>query len=157
MPQCQFPIFCCFCVSKKLYRQYSRNWTKQRPKLLFFPDEGRGPKESRRGARGHAHQVVAHPPSWPRQGVVSPPWPSDAAPPPIKNPPKENPKTIGIFPRTVPQCCRHRRPISGDRSLCSGTLSGRGSAPGAISIGLHHHLHRLHRPHRHLHRRCCLL
>jgi hypothetical protein len=27
----------------------------------------------------------------------------------------------------------HRR-ISGDRSLCSGTLPGRGSAPGAISI-----------------------
>jgi hypothetical protein len=29
---------------------------------------------------------------------------------------------------------RHRRPISGDRSLCSGTLPGRGIAPGAISI-----------------------
>jgi hypothetical protein len=29
--------------------------------------------------------------------------------------------------------CHHRR-ILGDRSLCFGTLSGRGSAPGAISI-----------------------
>jgi hypothetical protein len=29
---------------------------------------------------------------------------------------------------------RHRRQISGDRSLCSGTLPGRGSAPRAISI-----------------------
>ena len=28
----------------------------------------------------------------------------------------------------------HRRPDSGDRSLCSGTLPGRGIAPGAISI-----------------------
>jgi hypothetical protein len=37
MPQCQFPVFCCFCVSKKLYRKYSRNWTKQNPNLLFFP------------------------------------------------------------------------------------------------------------------------
>jgi hypothetical protein len=34
----------------------------------------------------------------------------------------------------VPQPRRHRRPISGDRSLCSGTLLGWGSAPGAISI-----------------------
>jgi hypothetical protein len=37
MPQCQFPIFCCFCVSEKLHRKYSRNWTKQKPKFLFFP------------------------------------------------------------------------------------------------------------------------
>jgi hypothetical protein len=37
MPQCQFPVFYCFCVSKKLHRKYSRNWMKQKPKLLFFP------------------------------------------------------------------------------------------------------------------------
>jgi hypothetical protein len=37
MPQCEFPIFCCFCVSEKLHRKYSRNWTKQKLKFLFFP------------------------------------------------------------------------------------------------------------------------
>jgi hypothetical protein len=37
MPQCQFPVFCYFCVSEKLHRKYSRNWTKQKPKFLFFP------------------------------------------------------------------------------------------------------------------------
>jgi hypothetical protein len=42
--------------------KYSRNWTKQKPKLLFFSDEGRRPKESRRGARGPPHQGVARPP-----------------------------------------------------------------------------------------------
>jgi hypothetical protein len=69
-------------------------------------------------------------PSWPRQGVVRPPWwPSDAAPPPIKSLPKENPKTVGVFPRTVPQRRRHRRQISGDRSLYSGTLPGREVPP----------------------------
>jgi hypothetical protein len=36
MPQCQFPVFCCFCVLEKLHRKYSRNWTKQKPNLLFF-------------------------------------------------------------------------------------------------------------------------
>jgi hypothetical protein len=30
------PYFCCFCVSEKLHRKYSRNWTKQKPKFLFF-------------------------------------------------------------------------------------------------------------------------
>jgi hypothetical protein len=37
MPQCQFPFFCCFCVSEKLHRKYSRNWTKRSPKFLFSP------------------------------------------------------------------------------------------------------------------------
>jgi hypothetical protein len=36
MPQCQFPIFCCFCISEKLHRKYYQNWTKQKPKFLFF-------------------------------------------------------------------------------------------------------------------------
>jgi hypothetical protein len=36
MPQCQGPIFCYFYVSEKLHRKYSRNWTKQKPNLLFF-------------------------------------------------------------------------------------------------------------------------
>jgi hypothetical protein len=46
----------------------------------------------------------------------------------------ENPKTIGNFLEEAPQLrCRHRQ-ILGDRSLYSGTLPGRGSAPGAISI-----------------------
>jgi hypothetical protein len=54
MPQCQFPIFCCFCVSEKLHRKYSQNWTKQKLKFLFFPirdgvqsRDGGGPEGSR--------------------------------------------------------------------------------------------------------------
>jgi hypothetical protein len=47
---------------------------------------------------------------------------------------RQNLRSFGIFPRKVPQCRRRRRPISGDRSLCSGTLPGWGSAPGAICI-----------------------
>jgi hypothetical protein len=144
MPQCQFPVFCCFCVSVKLHRKYSRNWTKQVRKLLFFPDEGRGPNGSRRGARGWPHHRGAWPSPWPRPPMVRPPWStSDDAPSPIKSLPTENPKIIG-FPRTVPQHRRRRRQISGDISLCSGTLPGRGSAPRAISIGLHRRLRCLH-------------
>ena len=53
MPQCQFSVCCCFCVSEKLHRKYSRNWTKQKLKFLFFPTrdgvqsrDGGGPEGS---------------------------------------------------------------------------------------------------------------
>jgi hypothetical protein len=53
MPQCQFPIFCCFCVSEKLHRKYSRNWTKQKPKFLFFPtQDGVQSRDGGGGAEG---------------------------------------------------------------------------------------------------------
>jgi hypothetical protein len=58
MPQCQFPVFCCFCVSEKLHRKYSRNWMKQKLKFLFFPTWDR--VQSRDGGvRGQPHHRVA--------------------------------------------------------------------------------------------------
>jgi hypothetical protein len=48
MPQCQFPVFCCFCVLEKLHRNYSQNWMKQKPNLLFFQTRD----EVRRWERG---------------------------------------------------------------------------------------------------------
>jgi hypothetical protein len=47
---------------------------------------------------------------------------------------RENPKSVGVFPRKIPQRRHRRRPILGERSLCSGTLPRWGIAPGAISI-----------------------
>jgi hypothetical protein len=129
MPQCQFPVFCCFCVSEMLHKKYSRNWAKQVPELLFFPEEDRRPNESQRVARGCPHHEGARPRPWPRPHMVRPPWsPPDDAPSPKRSIGTENPKTIGVFPRTVPQFRRHHRRISGDRSLYSSTLPGRGSA-----------------------------
>jgi hypothetical protein len=138
MPQCQFYIFYCFCVSEKLHRKYSRNWTKQKLNLLLFNEASRRPKRSRRGARGQPHHEGAWPRPWPRPPIVRSPWSTpDDAPSPIRSLPTENPKTMGIFPRTVPQLHRYRRRrISGDRILCSGTLPGCGSAPARS------HLHR---------------
>jgi hypothetical protein len=46
----------------------------------------------------------------------------------------KNPRSIGVFRERVLQLRRRHRRILGDRSLCSGTLLGRRSAPGAISI-----------------------
>jgi hypothetical protein len=56
MPQCQFPIFCYFCVSEKLHRKYSWNWTKQKPKFLFFP--ARDGVQSRDGGEPGARHTL---------------------------------------------------------------------------------------------------
>jgi hypothetical protein len=50
MPQCQFPVFCYFCVSEKLHRKYSRNWTKQNPNIEKFTEASRELKRRRNGA-----------------------------------------------------------------------------------------------------------
>jgi hypothetical protein len=94
MTQCQFPVFCYFCVLEKLHRKYSWNWTKQKPNLLIFNEASRRPKRRRRGATG-----------WPATGPhalwVRPPWPaSDAAPSPIKTPQWEKPKAPIYFLET---------------------------------------------------------
>jgi hypothetical protein len=51
--------FCCFYISKKLHRKYSRNWMKRKPNFLFFPTRRRSPKQRRRRARGWPHHGVA--------------------------------------------------------------------------------------------------
>jgi hypothetical protein len=128
------PVFCCFCFSEKLYRKYSQNWTKK-AKVPIYLTRKRSPKGRWRRARSRPHHRVAWAHPWPCYHVVwAPLAPSDITLPPIYSLRCENPKSIGIHPRKVPQRCRHRRPISGDRSLCSGTLPGQGIAPGAISI-----------------------
>jgi hypothetical protein len=69
MPQCQFPIFCYFCVSEKLHRKYSRNWTKQKPKFLFFSTRD-GVQSRDGGGLGVSHtiglcgQPLAHATRW---------------------------------------------------------------------------------------------
>jgi hypothetical protein len=137
MPQCQFPVFYYFCVSGKLHRKYSRNWTKQKPNLLLLNEASRRPKRRRRGATGRPHNRAARPSPWPHPLCVRPPWStSDAAPLPIKTPRREKPKYPINFPET------HRDPPSSstrDREgpeALPGTLSDRGIAIGGL---LHRH------------------
>jgi hypothetical protein len=93
MPQWLFPVICCFCVSEKLYRKYSRNWTKQKQNLLLFTKASRSPKRRRRGATGWPHHRAARLARGPRPLWVRPPWStSNAAPSPIKTPRCEKPK-----------------------------------------------------------------
>jgi hypothetical protein len=137
MPQCQFPIFWCFCVTEKLHRKYSRNWTKQKPNIPIFTKASRRPKRRRRGATGQPHHRAARPAPGPRPLWVRLPWPtSDAAPSAIKTPRREKPKHPINFPET------HRDPPpsstqdwEGPEAL-PGTLPERGIATGGL---LHRH------------------
>jgi hypothetical protein len=135
MPQCQFPIFCCFCVSEKLYRKYSRNWTKQKPNLLIFTEASRRPKRRQRGAMGRPHHRAARPAPGPRPLWVRLPWSTpDAAPSPIKTARREKTKHRINFPEThrdpPPSSTRDRQ---GPEAL-PGTLPERGIA----TVGLLH-------------------
>jgi hypothetical protein len=137
MPQCQFPVFCCFCVSEKLYRKYSRNWTKLKPVVQIFHGASRRPKRRRRQTRGWPHHQGAWPTPGPRRPVVWAPWStSDDAPSLIKTPRLEKPKDPITFPEHI-AIRRRRRPEDreGPEAL-SGTLPDRGIATGGL---LHRH------------------
>jgi hypothetical protein len=136
MPQCQFPVFCYFCFSEKLHRKYSRNWTKQKPNLLFLPKL----REDQRwdgGAMSQPHHQGARPSPWPRPPVVRPPGPtSEDALSPIKSPRRENLMDGSLFLETYckppPSSKRDRE----DPGAHLGTLLERGIPAGGL---LHHH------------------
>jgi hypothetical protein len=137
MPQCQFLVFCYFCVSEKLHRKYSWNWTKQKPNLLIFTEASRRPKRRWRGATGRPHHGAARPTPGPRPLWVRPPWSTpDATPSPIKTSRREKPKDPINFLET------HRDPppsSTWDREgpeALPGTLPERGIATGGL---LHRH------------------
>jgi hypothetical protein len=137
MPQCQFPVFCYFCVLEKLQRKYSRNWMKQKPNIPIFNEASRRPKRRQRGARGQSHHQGVRPSPWPCLPVVRAPWStSDAAPSPINTPRREKPKHPINFLETYrdppPSSTRDRE---GPEAL-SGTLPERGIATGGL---LHRH------------------
>jgi hypothetical protein len=137
MPQCQFPVFCYFCVSEKLHRKYSRNWTKQKRNVQILNEASRTPKRSQSRARGWPHHRAVRPAPGPRPLWVRPPWStSDAAPSPIKTPRWEKPK----YPINFLETHRDPPPSStqdqeGPEAL-PGTLSERAITTEGL---LHHH------------------
>jgi hypothetical protein len=125
-----FLLFLCFRV---IHRKYSRNWTKQVPEVLFYPEASRDPKESRRGATRAPHAGVARPGACPREPRVRAPGSSsDIAPSPIKTPRRKKPKYPITFPEHI-TIRRRRRPEDweGPEAL-PGTLPERGIATGGL-------------------------
>ena len=95
--------FLLFLVSEILHRKYSRNWTGQKPKIIYLPCQHRRPRGSRRRAAGRPHPPQARPRPGPRLGMVWAPWAAtDLASPPIYSTPRENPKYPSTIPRKAP-------------------------------------------------------
>jgi hypothetical protein len=135
MPQCQFPVFCCFCVSEKLHRKYSRNWMKQKPNVQKFTEASREPKRRQKGATGRPHHQGARPAPGPRRPVVWAPWStSDAAPSPIKTPRREKPKCPITFPEYI-AIRRRRRPEIGRVQKLFPAPCRRGESPPKVFDG----------------------
>jgi hypothetical protein len=133
MPQCHFPVFCYFCVSEKLHRKYSRNWTKQKPNIRKFTKASREPKRRRRRATGRPHHQGALPAPGPRPPVVRAPWStSGAAPSSIKTPRWKKPKYPITFLEThrdpPPSSTRDREGLE----VLPGILPEMGIATGGL-------------------------
>jgi hypothetical protein len=137
MSQCQFPVFFYFCVSEKLHRKYSQNWTKPKPVVQIFHGASRTPKRRWSRARGRRQHQGAWPTPGPRRPVVWAPWStSDAAPSPIKTSRREKPKYPITFPEYI-AIRRHRRPEDREGlEALPGTLPEREIATGGL---LHRH------------------
>jgi hypothetical protein len=137
MPQCQFPIFCYFCVLEKLHRQYSWNWTKQKLNIQKFTEASKELKRRWSGATRGPHNRAARPRARPRPLCVWPPRSTyNDAPSPIKTPRLEKPKDPITFLETYrdspPSLTQDRE---GPEALPS-TLPERGIATGVL---LHRH------------------
>jgi hypothetical protein len=137
MPQCQFPVFCCFCVLEKLHKKYSQNWTKPKPVVQIFHGSSRTPKRRRSRTRGWPHHQGARPTPGTRRSMVWAPWStSDAAPAPIKTPRREKPKDpITFLEHIAIRRCHRLEDLEGPEAL-PGTLPKRGIATGGL---LHRH------------------
>jgi hypothetical protein len=137
MPQCQFPVFCYFCVSEKLHRKYSLNWMKQKPKFLFFPKRDGVQSRDGGGPGGGRTTTWRGPPpdharAWcgPLVHLLTPPFrlyiPLDEK--------TLRPRSIfhGTYCKPPPSSTRDRE---GPEALL-GTLPERGITAGGL---LHHH------------------
>jgi hypothetical protein len=119
------PYFLLFCVSEKLHRKYSRNWTKQKPNIQKFIEASRSPKRRRRGATGRPHSRAARTSPWLRPLCVRPPWStSDATSSPIKTPQKNLP---GQFSRNTSRSAVVVDPRSGGSRSSSRHPTGEGN------------------------------
>ena len=139
------PVACflLFLVPEKLENEYSRNWTGQKPKSIFY-----------RKTHGARRRDGEGPPGgdtiwWRGLALAAPP--GGVGPLAAHRPCLFAYKMCPYAKTLKNQASSHEKfhstaategKIRGIESLCSGTLPGRGSAPGAISIDLHHHLHR---------------
>ncbi|KAK1697745.1 hypothetical protein QYE76_014442 [Lolium multiflorum] len=115
-----------------LVRKYSRNWTKSKPRGLFFHGASRRPKNTRVGPRGGDT-------TWRRgPGGPAPPYgvaPSsapDSALPPTNSLRDENPSTENHDTENLPETPPPPIPSRGIQEIASGTCRRGESSPGGL-------------------------
>ena len=134
-------VFGCFCISGfHITRTVKKNPEKLYKKSAFqnLP--------CARSTAGGGHQGPrrpggAPPPGPRRGGAWAPRGTSDAPLWHIFKACRGNPDSGPLFSRRDSDLRRHRHQASGDQNSCVGTLPGRGSAPGFISIDVASSLH----------------
>ena len=103
MPQCQFPVFCCFLFQKSCSGNILGIGHRE-DQSPYFPRKHPEVRKRVEDGPRRALTIARCGPPWPRLGMVRRPWsPPHIALSPIYTPPRENPKTISLDPRKVPQ------------------------------------------------------
>jgi hypothetical protein len=103
MPQCQFPIFYCFCVLES-YTGNILGIGRNKSRTSYFYWSFAKTEDDPEGAANQAHHQGARPRPWPRRPMVRPAGPtSDNALSPISFPRREKPEGRISFPRNILQ------------------------------------------------------
>ena len=131
------PLFCCFCIPEKLYRKYSRNETKQKPKFLISRNED-GVRRTTPG-EGPRHQAtMGHGPGTTR-AMGSSGGPGQPPTLLLRLYITFYPKNIGdgvIFHETSTEAPSPRKSNLGLLESCFGTLPERGIVTGGLFIAM---------------------
>ena len=129
------PCFLLFLVSEILHRKYSRNWTKQKPKCLFFSGASRTSNMRRSGAEGRPHHRVARPAPQPREHQVWGPRASTAfALSPTNTLRRNKTKKKNTFPETLTEPPPSSTLVREGSEPLPGTLPERGIITGGIYV-----------------------
>ena len=103
MPECQFPVFCCFWFQKILHRKYHQNRGKSFPPNIKDREASGSPKTTWEGAPRGPHAMGARPGVGSRPAMGRGPHQAPGAHLlPISTPRRVNPNTKKRIPRKVP-------------------------------------------------------
>jgi hypothetical protein len=98
------PCFLLFLCFRKVTQEIFSELDETKPEVPIFPQHETESKEESEGGQGQPHHLVARVTPRARHPMVWGPWPpSDIAPLPIRSLRRENPKSVGVFPRKVSQ------------------------------------------------------
>ena len=136
MPQCQFPVFCCFWFQKVTSGNILGIARNKRPGPYFSSTYTESEGETKK-----SHEVAKPPQArqWaqPRHLVVwAPRGSADIAPSPIYSPRRENPKTPSLSSRTYSLPPPSSTLTRGVSEALPGTLPERGIITGGLYIAM---------------------